>query len=101
MYPEVYSKLMVFSPSLWVAPNIHFHSINLNNTLDTKIYLYGGEAESVNMIPNLRRFKAALQEQGTGASLEFELNVDPYGQHNEARWGEEFPRAVDWLFFKK
>ena len=24
MYPEVFSKLMVFSPSLWVAPNIHF-----------------------------------------------------------------------------
>ncbi len=100
MYPEVYSKLMVFSPSLWVAPNIHFHSINLNNTLETKIYLYGGEAESVNMIPNLKRFRSALEDQGTGARLEFELNVDPYGQHNEARWGEEFPRAVEWLFFK-
>lgn len=101
MYPEVYSKLMVFSPSLWVAPNIHFHAINFNQSQDTKIYLYGGEAESVNMIPNLKRFQSALQEQGTGAKLEFELNVDPYGQHNETRWGEEFPRAVEWLFFKK
>lgn len=100
MYPEVYSKLMIFSPSLWVAPNIHFHSINLYKSLDTKIYLYGGEAESVNMIPNLRRFQQALQDQGTGAELAFELNVDPYGQHNETRWGEEFPRAVEWLFFK-
>lgn len=101
MYPEVYSKLMIFSPSLWVAPKIHFHSINFNNSQDTKIYLYGGEAESVNMIPNLKRFRTALEEQGTGARLQFELNVDPYGQHNETRWGEEFPRAVEWLFFKK
>ncbi len=100
MYPEVYSKLMIFSPSLWVAPKIHFHSINLNKGQDTKIYLYGGEAESVNMIPNLKRFKSALQKQGSGAKLDFELNVDPHGQHNEIRWGEEFPRAVDWLFFK-
>lgn len=101
MYPEVYSKLMIFSPSLWVAPKIHFHSIHFVQSQDTKIYLYGGEAESVNMIPNLRRFRSALEEQGNGASLEFELNVDPYGQHNETRWGEEFPRAVEWLFFKK
>lgn len=99
MYPNIYSKLLIFSPSLWLAPNIHFHSLKLNESLDTKIYLYAGGSESKNMVPNIKRFKSELERQGTGAQLDFELNIDPYGQHNEARWGEEFPRAVKWLFF--
>ena len=98
MYPEVYGKLMIFSPSLWVMPNIHFHFLNFNDPQDMEIYLYGGEKESVNMVPNLRRFKEAFEDSGN-ASFKFKLAVDPRGQHNEARWGEEFPRAAEWLFF--
>lgn len=100
MYPEVYGKLMIFSPSLWVMPNIHFHFLNFQDLQNTDIYLYGGEEESVNMVPNIRRFQEALQEAGE-AFVKFRLSVDPGGQHNEARWGEEFPRAAEWLFFKK
>lgn len=100
MYPEFYSKLLIFSPSLWVAPNIHFSAIKINESLSTKIYLYAGGDESKNMIPNIQRFKSALQQRGTGKSLSFKLNIDPYGKHNEQRWGEEFPSAVEWLFFK-
>lgn len=99
MFPEVYSKLMIFSPSLWVAPNIHFHSLKLNETLDTKIYIYAGGSESQNMVPNIRRFKTALQRQNSSANLDFKLNIDPQGRHNEAKWGEEFPRALQWLFY--
>lgn len=98
MYPEVYSKLMIFSPSLWVAPNIHFHAINFDESLDTRIYLYGGAEESVNMIPNLKRFKQTIEQQGVGANIDFNLSIDPNGKHNEARWGEEFPKAIEWLF---
>ena len=98
MYPEVYGKLMIFSPSLWVMPNIHFHFLNFNDSQDMEIYLYGGEEESVNMVPNIRRFQKAFEDSGNG-HVKFNLSVDPKGQHNEARWGEEFPRAVEWLFF--
>ncbi len=100
MYPEVYGKLMVFSPSLWVMPNIHFHFLNFQDPQDTDIYLYGGGEESVNMVPNILRFQKAFEDSGN-ASVNFKLSVDPRGQHNEARWGEEFPRAVEWLFFHK
>ena len=98
MYPNVYSKLMVFSPSLWVAPNIHFHSMNLLREYDIKIYLYAGGSESLNMVPNINRFKSALENQGSKVNVSFKLNIDPNGTHNEARWGEEFPAAVTWLF---
>ena len=100
MYPEVYSKLMIFSPSLWAAPRIHFHAINLNQSMDVKIYLYGGEGESENMVPNIRKFKQALRQDGSGASVTFKISIDPKGEHNEKRWGREFPPAVKWLFFE-
>ncbi len=101
IYPEVFSKLLILSPSLWVAPNIHFQAINFHASLDTKIYLYGGGEESKTMVPNMKRFKNAMEQQQIDAHIDFKLSIDPQGQHNEARWGQEFPQAVKWLFFSK
>ena len=98
-FPDIYSRLMIFSPSLWVAPNIHFSAMQLDRPYDTKIYIYGGEAESANMVPNIRRFKQAVEESGGDGRIEFKVAVDPQGKHNEQRWGEEFPKAAEWLFF--
>jgi len=98
-YPGIYSKLMIFSPSLWVAPNIHFHAIQFKEVEHTKVYLYGGGAEGANVVPNIQKLKAALLAQGQSKDMQFELAIDPVGEHNEKRWGEEFPRAIEWLFF--
>lgn len=100
MYPEVYGKLMVFSPSLWVAPNIHFQLMHFDEPLNLKIYLYGGNEEGTYMVPNMERFARAIEQQGITSNIDFHLSIDPQGKHNEARWGEEFPKAVEWLFFK-
>lgn len=101
MYPNIYSKLMIFSPSLWVAPNIHFHANQVQEVRHTKAYLYGGGAEGANVIPNIQKLKTALEQQGQGQRMQFELAIDPQGEHNEKRWGEEFPRAIEWLFYDK
>lgn len=100
MYPEVYQKLMIFSPSLWVAPNIHFHFMNFYDPRAMRAYVYAGEGESENMVPNIRRFMTAF-EDNSEAHFTFELSLDPKGAHNEARWGQEFPRAIEWLFFNQ
>lgn len=101
MYPEVYGRLLIFSPSLWAAPNIHFHAINFQEVHDTRVYIYGGESESDTMVPNIKQFKKAVEKQGSAANLEFDISIDPHGQHNEARWGKEFPKAIESLFFNK
>ncbi|WP_116127866.1 alpha/beta hydrolase [Lewinella sp. IMCC34183] len=98
MYPETYRKLMVFSPSLWVTPDIPFNVMKLTRQYHGRMYLYGGEAESATMVPNMERFKRQLLEQTDASQLEIRLAVDPLGQHNEARWGREFPQAIRWLF---
>ena len=100
MYPEVYSKLMIFSPSLWMTSKIHFHSIHLLQVFDTRIYLYAGGKESNTMIPNLEGFKKLIQQKKQQDShFEFLTSIDPDGTHNETRWGIEFPKAIKWLFF--
>lgn len=101
MYPEIYSKLMIFSPALWVNPNIHFHAMRFTQTIKSRVYVYAGGAESQNMLPNVERFKEALLKQElTEPDLDFKLSIDPDGQHTESKWGEEFPKAVKWLFFE-
>ena len=100
MYPEVYSKLMIFSPALWVAPNIHFHFLNFDHSQDVKAYLYAGGEESEKMIPNIENFKSAFDKKSIQANFEFKLTIDPKGKHNEAHWGREFPKALKWLFFE-
>ena len=99
-YPEVFSKLMIFSPSLWVTPKIYFDAINFKQPFPTAIYLYAGGAESVNMVPNVEHLKRVLEKENVAETkITIKLSIDPDGQHQEAFWGEEFPLAVDFLFF--
>lgn len=101
MYPEVYGKLMVFSPSLWVVPNIHFNLMNLDEPYDLQLYLYGGREEGAYMVPNMERFVNAVEQRKSDTNIDVNLSIDPKGKHNEARWGEEFPKAIEWLFFNQ
>lgn len=101
-YPEVFSKLMIFSPSLWVTPKIYFDAINFKQPFPTDIYLYAGGEESVNMVPNVEHLKRVLEKENISETkINIKLSIDPKGQHKEAYWGEEFPLAVDFLFFQK
>lgn len=101
MYPKVFGRLMVFSPSLWVTPNIRFQLLNFNEPYTGRVYLYGGKKESATMIPNLRRLQKAIDEKAGAEKPAFLLSTDPDGEHNEVRWGIEFPKAIRWLFFAK
>jgi predicted alpha/beta superfamily hydrolase len=99
MYPQIYSKMMIFSPSLWLTPKIYFDAISFSSPYKSKIYVYAGGSESSSMIPNVERFKDAIAKRGLdSANIDFKLSIDKKGLHNEERWGKEFPRALEWLF---
>lgn len=100
MYPETLGRLMIFSPSLWVSSKIYFDAIEFFNPLETKMYLFGGGKEGNTMIPNLSKMKQTIENQGFASDkIQIKLSTDVKGEHNEKRWGQEFPKAVDWLFF--
>ena len=101
LYPEVYSKLLIFSPSLWVEPNNNFPMMNFRVPFKTKIYLYGGEKEGSKMVNRINVFEQYLKrwEKKNLFDFEFKTNINPDGEHKEFYWSQEFPRAVEWLFY--
>jgi len=101
MFPHVFGKLLVFSPSLWAAPKIYFDAPKYLSNYPSDMYLYAGGKESQYMVPNIKRFRSSLlQSPIKNKHLNIQLSIDPEGQHNEFRWGVEFPKAIEWLFFE-
>nr|WP_228376340.1 alpha/beta hydrolase-fold protein [Chryseobacterium sp. IHB B 17019] len=101
LYPEVYSKLLIFSPSLWVEPNNNFPLMNFRVPFKTKIYLYGGAQEGSKMVKRIHIFEEYLKrwEKKNLFDFEFRTNINPEGTHSEFYWSQEFPRAIEWLFY--
>jgi predicted alpha/beta superfamily hydrolase len=100
MYPEVYGKLMIFSPSLWVVPKMHFNGIDFSEPSDTKIYLYAGGDESATMIKHVKQFKNnLLKNEFVSDKMKIKLSINRQGKHNETYWSDEFPKAIEWLYF--
>ena len=100
MYPENIGRLMIFSPSLWVSSKIYFDISEFFSPVSSKIYLYGGGKEGTPMIPDLKKIKQTMDAQGWAKEkLEIKLSQNPKGEHDEKRWGEEFSKALEWLFY--
>lgn len=100
LYPEVYSKLMIFSPSLWVNPDYDFPVMNFKNPYETKIYMYGGVIEGSEMTERMLEFESRMQSTDKySVQFSFKMSINPEGRHQEFFWSQEFPRAVEWLFF--
>lgn len=99
MYPKMYGKLMAFSPSLWVAPKITIDGDNVDNE-ETKIYLYAGGDESENLIEQVNSFKNNLiASEFVKDKMKINLSINMEGKHNETYWSDEFPKAIEWLYF--
>jgi predicted alpha/beta superfamily hydrolase len=98
--PEVYGKLMIFSPSLWVVPELKINAKEVNTT-DVKIYLYAGGAESKNLVAEIQKFQQDLITNGfVEDSNQINLSINRKGKHTETYWSDEFPKAIEWLFFQ-
>jgi predicted alpha/beta superfamily hydrolase len=101
MFPHVFGRLMIFSPSLWISQRIYFDAIHFFEPFETRIYLYAGGKEGANMLPNMNKLQETLHNQGFGYSrVKINTSIDPLGQHNEKHWSKEFPVALKWLFFE-
>ena len=99
--PEVYSKLMIFSPSLWIAKGIYEEAKAYQPQKSTRVFLYAGAQESQGMLPQMMHLRESLSkyEQQHPDRLAAEMSVHPEGNHSEHFWGEAFPYALRWLFF--
>ena len=53
------------------------------------------------MVKEFIFFEDALMNWEKTQSLDFEtkVSINSEGEHNEFYWSQEFPRAMEWLFF--
>lgn len=99
-YQDSFSKLMVFSPSLWIAPKIFQQAQNFSPELPVHMYVYAGGKESQNHLTNVLRFKETLLSNSKDYhNIDLFMHLNPEGMHSEYFWRREFGKAVEWLYF--
>jgi predicted alpha/beta superfamily hydrolase len=98
---DLYSKLMIFSPSLWISTKVYEAAEAFCPEAPTRVYLYAGARESRDLLPSVRRLHASFCKgaEQSDSLLTVELAIHPEGNHSEYFWGEAFPHALHWLFF--
>jgi predicted alpha/beta superfamily hydrolase len=101
-YPEIFGKMLIFSPSLWVSPKIFIHAEHFLPAYYTDMYIYAGGRESKAHFGNVLRLQSSLTKSRRNLSkLRLKFSINPDGSHQEIFWAREFPKAVKWLYFNK
>ena len=100
-FTDVFGRLLVFSPSLWIARSVYDEAQRYRPNKKTKIYLFGGTKESKYMAASLNRLRDAFRRRWTflNNNIDVCVSILPDGRHEEVFWGREFPRAFEWLFY--
>lgn len=94
-YPKVFGKAGVFSPALWIAPEI-FDYLAGNKGRGNKIYFVAGDLESNQMVPDMKKIFDQLVLHGKKKRHVF-YKASPDGKHSEWFWHREFPQFYEWI----
>jgi len=84
-----------------VEPNNDFPLMKFSKAFYTKVYLYGGAKEGSRMVERIEKFETALQTWELQDYFDFETktSINAEGTHQEFYWSQEFPRAIEWLYY--
>lgn len=97
-YPQIFSKLMLLSPSIWVAPDM-VENWPEHNYGPTHIFLCGGMEESPNSAATFGNLADKLSKKSTPKRpLFLKTHILSNGKHTESFWGKVFPKAASHLF---
>lgn len=96
-YQSVFSKVGVFSPSLWFNSGVYTQVSTIGKQFPMKFFILAGAQESANLVTQVTQLKNDLLANGfTAAEVELVIKAD--GQHSEWFWRREFKPAYQWLF---
>lgn len=107
VYPQVFGRLMVMSPSVWWANNwiLAAAKQNINDSVatslkaaDTRIWLDIGDGEGKESVADARALKSLLIEKGWKLGTNLSYMEAKNAAHNEAAWSERFEPALLFLF---
>jgi predicted alpha/beta superfamily hydrolase len=95
-YPQVFSRVGVFSPSFWFSDSIYSWAQQQAFHPGARIYFLAGEQESEEMVPDMNKMYALLDKKAGHRHLKLVVKAD--GQHQEWFWRREFPELIKFLF---
>lgn len=99
-YPQVFSKVGVFSPAFWFAQDSLFRYMQQARLRQLmRFYFVAGMQEGETMVPLMAAMRDSLKNSGVKASnISYRAVAD--GKHAEWFWRREFPAAYQWLYKK-
>ncbi len=100
-YNDVFGKLMIFSPSIWISEEVFRQANSLAPVGETDIYFYAGGDEMKTLKSSMDRLVKILKSNLSINPINIKFSYKPEGKHQEYFWGQEFPHALSWLFNKK
>lgn len=99
--PDVFSKLLVVSPSLWWDHNLLIKKLEeLKNKPNQKIWIDMGTAEGDSSVTSAKEAADALVKKGMSMGRDIALYIDSGAEHNEIAWARRFPSMLTFLFRK-
>ncbi|HEX9981160.1 MAG TPA: alpha/beta hydrolase-fold protein [Flavobacterium sp.] len=93
-YPKVFGKAGIFSPSFWFSEDIYART-EKTEKLKAKMYFLAGDSESEDMVPDLKKMLALINERSLKGNVT--KKIISGGKHNEKLWRESFAEAYLWL----
>lgn len=101
-HPDVFSKLGVFSPSLWWDNEVMTKlTAALGKKTARKIWLDIGTEEGDQSVPQTERLGKVLEKQGYTLGKDLVVYVDGFAKHNEAAWSSRFGEFLIFMFGTK
>jgi enterochelin esterase-like enzyme len=101
--PGVFGRLLLESPSLFVAHRRILKSCLHCRQWPSKIYMAigthesGREDRSEQVVEDVRQFERILRHSGLGDDC-LRVTIDEGARHNEAEWAKRLPEALTFLF---
>jgi predicted alpha/beta superfamily hydrolase len=97
LFPEVYSKYMIFSPSIWLTPGM-FEAFRVSNLRpDSRFYFFVGGKEPKGTVRNTELLSQVIASR-TVPNVHSTIQIDPEAGHQEHFWGKAFGGGLKWLF---
>ena len=97
---EIFSKMMIFSRSLWISEEIYTMAKKFIPAGPTDIYLYAGGMSSSSYGQVLRLESILHEKRYDDFDITFAHN--PTGQLNKGNsLGKSVSMALKWLFYQK
>ena len=97
-YPDVFSRALIFSPSLWFSDSLRQYCLAQAQPLGSRLFWACGTSEGdPDMVPDMNQCFSDLITAGMPASQMFKKVVTG-GTHSENFWSTQVKEGVQWLF---